>query len=95
MSHKIISTTTESEHNTISTTKLFLPISFISILSLGSATNHCRGRLHLFKAELEKIQKTMLEHDDETDDYECYCTEGENNLETNFGIIFPKNLNLH
>ena len=45
----------QSDHNTTSTTKLVVPISFLSILSLGSATNHRRGRLHLSKAQLEKV----------------------------------------
>ena len=54
--------------------KLVVPISFLSILALGSATKH-RRRVHdLAKDRREKVQTRMLEHEDyyEEGDYtEC------------------------
>jgi len=44
--------------------KLVVQISFLSILSLGSTTNH-RRRVHdLAKDRREKVQTRMLEHED-------------------------------
>mmetsp|Transcript_7783 Transcript_7783/g.11685 ORF Transcript_7783/g.11685 Transcript_7783/m.11685 type:complete len:237 (+) Transcript_7783:88-798(+) len=54
--------------------KLVVPISFLSILALGSATNH-RRRVHdLAKDRREKVQTRMLEHEGE-DYYEGDYTE--------------------